>query len=269
MNLPASKLQRILNNAPIPFRLGDYISQGFQFMNRNFGMLLAFMLLSTMISFIMQVMPVGGMVLGVLIAPVLQIGYAQFAYAVTQERRAEFGEFFKGFNKIGPLISTYFLTALIGLAAMVPGLIFWYKAGMLDWFSGLMEEYPFFTNIPDLFDSVDTTLFGLGILAILIGALSITVLFAWALNIVWFFEVGPLEALSASRKLIGRNWLPFVSFIFVAGIIAGLGILLCGVGVLYTAPAMACAQFFAFADATRLFEDGEDDQSNTIDHFIV
>ena len=46
MSLPASRLQRVLNDAPVPFSMGDYISKGFDFMNKNFGMLLGFMLVS-------------------------------------------------------------------------------------------------------------------------------------------------------------------------------------------------------------------------------
>ncbi len=270
MSLPASRLQRVLNDPPAPFRLGDYISQGFQFMNQNFGMLLGFMLLTIVISFVVQIVPIVGIVISLLISPVLQIGYSQFAYAATRERRVEFGEFFKGFNKLGPLLATYLLTAIVSLLAILPGLLLWYQARMLDWFMGVMEDYPLLQDMPNLADTVDMTLFWLGFLLMIVGILVLSVLFAWALNVVWFFEVGPMEALNASRKLIARNWLSFVAFIIVASIVGTAGILLCGVGLLYTAPAMVCAQFFAFADAARLFEgDDEDNQPDIIDHFIA
>jgi uncharacterized membrane protein len=171
-------------------------------------------------------------------------------------------------NKILMLLATYLLTAIVSLLALLPGLILWYQAGVLDWFMGMMEEYPFIESVPELGDSVDMTLFWLGVLAMLIGGITLTILFAWSLNIVWFFNVGPVEALSASRKLIARNWLPFVLFYIITGIIAVIGVLLCGIGLLYTAPAMACAQFFAFADATKILED-DDNQPDIIDHFIA
>lgn len=269
MNLPASRLQRVLSDAPTQFRLGDYISQGFEFMNKNFGMLLAFMLLSFVISAFIQVIPIVGMFLSILITPVLQIGYAQFTYAAKRENRVDFAEFFKGFNKLGPLLATYLLTGVIGLLSILPGLLLWYQAGMLDWFMGIMEDYPFIENVPNLSDSVDMGLFWLGVLLMTAGVLVISVLFAWSLNVVWFFDVGPLEALNASRKLIARNWGLFVAFVLVAGLVAASGILLCGIGLLYTAPAMACAQFFAFADAARLFEGDDANEPDLIDHFIA
>jgi hypothetical protein len=268
MNFSASRLQRTLNDPPVPFNFGDYISRGFKIMNDNFGPFLGFMLLSTVISFFCQVIPVIGMFLSILITPVFQIGYAQYSYMVTTRRQADFGEFFKGFNKLGPLVGTYLLSGLIGLLAVLPGIFIWFQAGMWEWVSVLIEEYPFIQNLPDLFETVDVTLFSLGMVLIMIGALVVGSLFSWALNIAWFFEVGPMEALTASRKLIARNWLTFIGFLIVTGIVAACGALLCGIGVLYTAPAMACAQFFAFADATRLFE-SDNDQQDIIDHFIA
>lgn len=269
MNLPASQLQRILNGTPKEFRLGDYISRGLKFMNDNFGMLLAFMLVSGVISSFLQIIPIAGIALSVLVTPVLQIGYAQFSYVVIRERRVEFGEFFKGFNKFGPLLATYLLTGIITLLAMLPGLILWYQAGMSAWLTELFAEYPFIESVPDLRDSVDMTLFWLGFLVMVAGALLVGTLFSWALFLVCFFDISPLDALNASRKLIARNWLLFIIFMIVAGLIAASGLLLCFVGILYTAPAMACAQFFAFSDATGILEDPENQEPDIIDHFIA
>lgn len=270
MSLPASRLQRVLNDAPVSFRLGDYISQGFDFMNKNFGMLLGFMLVSLVISFFTQIIPIAGFFLGIIIGPVLQIGYSQFTYAAVKERRVDFAEFFKGFNRIGPLVGTYLLTVVILLAAMIPGLVLWFQAGVFDWFVGLMEDYPLISEVPDIWETVEMSYFWIGTLLIIAGVLAIGVLFSWALNLVWFFDISPMEALGASRKLIARNWLSYVIFIILSGIIAGIGLLFCGIGILYTAPAMTVAQFFAFADSSKILEDDSDDnQSDIIDHFIA
>lgn len=270
MSLPASRLQRVLNEPPVNFRLGDYISQGFDFMNKNFGMLLGFMLVSTVISFFAQIIPIAGIVLSIILGPVLQIGYSQFTYAAVKENRVDFAEFFKGFNRVGPLVATYLLSILIILAVMIPGLVLYYQAGMFDWFTTIMEDYPFMEDVSGFQDSVDMGLFMIGTLLIVTGVLAVGVLFTWALNLVWFFDIGPLEALAASRKLIARNWVSIILFLILSGIIAGIGLLLCGIGILYTAPAMTVAQFFAFADSSKILEDdGEAQQPDIIDHFIA
>ncbi|MCC7467539.1 MAG: hypothetical protein IT261_14755, partial [Saprospiraceae bacterium] len=157
MSLPASRLQHVLNDEPVPFRLGDYISKGFDFMNKNFGMLLGFMLVSMVISFFVQIIPIAGAILALIVGPVLQIGYSQFTYAAVKERRVDFAEFFKGFNRIGPLVATYLLTMLIMLAALIPGLVLWFQAGMFDWFLGIMEDYPFIEEVPDIWETVEVT----------------------------------------------------------------------------------------------------------------
>jgi uncharacterized membrane protein len=155
-------------------------------------------------------------------------------------------------------------------AILVPGLVLWFQAGMFDWIMGLMEDYPFTGSLPDITESVDMALFSLGVFLMLLGALVIGILFIWALNLVWFFDIGPLEALAASRKLIARNWVSVVIFLILAGLIGLSGVLLCGVGIFYTAPAMAVAQFFAFADSSKILEDDETDQQpDIIDHFIA
>lgn len=270
MNLPASRLLRVMNEAPRPFQLGDYLSKGFEFMNRNFGMLLAFMLLTLIFSGFAQSVPVVGFALSMALTPVFQIGYFQFAYAEIQEKRVDFAEFFKGFNKIGPLMVTYLLTLFLAILAVTPGLFLWYQAGFFDWLTEAMVDYPMINNMPDLGDMVDMQLFGLGTLVILVLGLSVMSLFSWSIYLVWFYDIAPLEALEASRKLIVRHWLVFIVFIIITALITGLGVLLCGVGVLYTAPAMACAQFFAFAGMTGLLDkDGFDQPDDTLDHFIA
>ena len=200
MSLPASRLQRVLNEPAIPFRLGDYISQGFEFMNKNFGMLLGFMVVSSLISVFAQFLPIVGFAMSILIAPVLQIGYSQYTYAVKKGAQPEFGEFFKGFNKVGPLVITYILMGLIMLAALIPGLYVWYQAGMFNWISSIMAEYPFMESVPDIRESVDMGLFAMGALLMFVATLVISLLFTWSLNLVWFFDIKPMEALSACAR---------------------------------------------------------------------
>ncbi len=269
MNFSVSRLQRTLSEAPIPFRMGDYINRGFKFMNDNFGLLVAFVLVSGVINFFCQSLPYIGFLLSMAVSPILSVGYAQFTYMVLRGHKPDFGEFFKGFKKAGPLIFTYLLMVVISLLAILPGLLVWYKAGMADWVMEMVNAYPLFEDIPGLGEMVDMSLFGIGLALILLGGLVVGLFLFWALQIAWFYEVGPLEAIDASRKLIARNWGNMLGFLILSGLIAAGGILLCGIGLLYTAPAMTCAHFFAFADATQLLEGDDEDKPDLTDHLIV
>lgn len=268
MSFPLSRLQRILDTPPAVFRTGDYISRGFQFMNEQFGMLVGFILVTTVISFFLQSLPFIGILLSFAVNPVLAIGYAQFIYNIKRGKSPDFGDFFKGFTKIGPLLITYLLMSVVSAIALVPGMLIWYKAGMMEWILEMIDAYPLFEEFPSLSEMVDMSLFWIGALVLMAGGLFVGLLFLWALNIAWFFDVSPLTALDASRKLVANHWFEILVFLLLTGLISVSGALLCGIGVLYTAPAMSCAQFFAFADTTNILED-EDTQPDLLDHFIA
>ena len=65
------------------------------------------------------------------------------------------------------------------------------------------------------------------------------------------------DAMEASRKVITKKWFMIFIFMIIIGIIASLGILLLCVGILFTFPAYLCMNFSAFADVTRLDEEGD------------
>ena len=269
MNLPFERLQRVLDEPPVPFRLGDYISRGFSFMNANFGQLLAFTLLYFIINGIIQSIPVVGAVAAIVVSPALQIGFYQFTYQVSRGARPDFNDFFKGFSKVGPLTLTYLLMVVVIVLILSPAIYFWFQSGLLDWYRDVMDQYPNIENITSLEENVDTSLVmtGMGIAFVL--GISLGILFIWALPIAWFYNVTPWQAVNASRRLVSKYWLNTLLFLLVAGLAGISGALLCGIGLLYTIPAMICSLFFALADITRLLEQDENAASDPIDHFIV
>ena len=124
-------------------------------------------------------------------------------------------------------------------------------------------------DLPIMTDTVDMSLFLLGTLLVIFGVLTVSILFSWALYIVWFYDCSPMEALQISRKLISRNWGAFIVFVILSGLISAAGLMLCCVGLLYAVPAISAAMFYAFADATQLLHEPNDADSDIIDHFIA
>jgi hypothetical protein len=47
-------------------------------------------------------------------------------------------------------------------------------------------------------------------------------------------NLGPIEAISESWRMLAQHWFRVAVFYLVMGIIAGLGVLACGVGVFFT-----------------------------------
>lgn len=56
------------------------------------------------------------------------------------------------------------------------------------------------------------------------------------------------EAMESSRKLINRNFWPFLGFFVILTLINVLGVILLGVGLLFTFPATYCMVYAAFED---------------------
>lgn len=61
-------------------------------------------------------------------------------------------------------------------------------------------------------------------------------------------RMGPIEAIQASIAAAKNDWLMFTVFAFVVGLIAGLGVILCGVGALASYPLLFTITSIAYRD---------------------
>lgn len=61
-------------------------------------------------------------------------------------------------------------------------------------------------------------------------------------------KLGAIDALKANIAILKTNFWMFVAFSLVAGLIGGLGTILCGVGVILTLPATTCIAAVAYRD---------------------
>lgn len=253
-NIPA-KIDRVLQEG-YEFRFGDYISKGFDLVNKNLGGFIGYVLVYLLISMVVGLVPILGQIAGFIIGPALLAGFYHVANRVDRGEQTAFGDFFKGFDKLGNLFLTSLLTILIVFVTAIPGGIVIFTSG-LSLTSFMMDE-----------PEINMSMIIVGALLMLIPLMYLTVSYLFAPMLVWFYDLRPWDALETSRKLVGKNLGIILGFVLVMGIIASLGILLLGVGLLYTIPAYLCATYAAFADITRLNEDDEAGSADLIDHFV-
>ena len=71
--------------------------------------------------------------------------------------------------------------------------------------------------------------------------------------------------METSRKIISKKWGLFFFFLFIMGLMVGLGLLFFIVGVFVTFPVLICASYAAFEDVTALLTEHEDD---LVDHLV-
>jgi hypothetical protein len=265
-DLPA-KIQRIIRDG-YTFRFGDYISQGFDIMNRNAGAFVGFILVFALISIGLAFLPFVGSIASILISPPLSVGFYIVAHKVVRGEQSEFNDFFKGFEKWGDLVLSSILRGLIGLGAALPGLIL-FGIGIFQGFSSRADDYEssdLLLNEPAW--NLNSMAWG-GLLLAILPAIYFGVSYIFAPLYVWFYGLKPWPAMEASRKTVGLQWWAIFGFLIVTSLIGGLGALLLLVGALYTAPAMTCAIYAAFADITDLNQEDEGEKDfDPIDHFV-
>lgn len=278
MSLPVN-LQRAIDNG-YEFRFGDYINQGFKIVQKNMGQFIVGTLVIFVIMFgvsmvsgvIGAALAFMGGVVGIILNQVinqatsaavtgpLTAGMFHVAQKTDLEQPSEFGDFFVGFNKWVPLFTTAIMATLVVLAASIPGIYLMFQGG-LD-ISALRGPAAM-----EILEEVDWANVGLGVLVALIPAVYFGVSYAFAPAITWFYGVSGWDALEASRKLVGRNFITVLGFMIVTGIIMALGVVLLCVGILFTFPVYNSAIYAAFADIVKLNASPDDRVEEIIDHF--
>ncbi|MGI9158801.1 MAG: hypothetical protein ACR2K1_03515, partial [Saprospiraceae bacterium] len=106
-----------------------------------------------------------------------------------------------------------------------------------------------------------------GFLLVIIPAAYMSIAFSWSAYFVWFFNMGPWDAMQASRRVIQREFWRILLFVIVTGLIGMSGLILLGVGLLFTYPAMLLMHYAAFSDVLRLEDHDTDSDADVIEHF--
>ncbi len=263
-NLPTN-VQRAIDEG-YEFRLGEYISAGFNLVQRNLGLFIAFMLVFFVINVAANIIPIIGPIAFSLVSYALIFGVAIAAHQLTNDQPLEFGDFFKGLQRVGDFI----ILMLITIGLLMPVIIL----------GGLLAFGPILSNLPELSSPegieelsdtmellVISPMFWVGFLLLMAGATYLTISLIWAPYFIWFYEMRAWNAIQASWKLTSKNWGMTFLFSLVVGLVAAAGLLLFCVGILFTYPAALCAQYAAFADITGLNEGDQNGGPDIIDHF--
>ena len=234
-----------------PFRVGHYISKGFEIFGKNLGSFVAFSLLSVLImSFVGSVPWVGAWASKFAMVPVLTAGIYLVAHEVNKGNTVEFGDHFMGFQHLVRLALAAMAISVITTAATVP--FFIANKGLLEWTWSLTE---FSASVS--FDSVDDFVaaypgFHSWKFLLLLPMIYLAVAYSWTRMFVVFYDLNVWEAMEASRKLISKNWLTYLLFSITLAVIGLGGLFGLFIGVFFTYPAMLCINYAAFEDITQL-----------------
>lgn len=257
MNNSQARIERLLNE-PINFKFSDYLSRGYELFQKDMGNFIIYALIFFALTMVIGFIPiVGSLANSFVVTPALTAGLYLYAQRLDKGERPEFGTFFKGFDYVGQLaLGTLVMWLIIGVT-LLPIVFLVKDSEIISWYKEVLANPgtpP--TELP-VFDIPWWTLL------LALPAMFLGILYAWTPFFIVLFKMEFWPAMEASRKLVIKNWLIFFLFNLVVGFIAGIGALLCCVGILFTYPAAMCMSYAAFADVSKVNladEEGEIEQ---------
>lgn len=90
-----------------------YVKRGQELFTQQAGLYLGFTLVAGVAMFVLFLIPLFGAVAAQVLSPPLLAGYHVVSRKVANNQPVEFGDFFKGFDRFGPLLVVGLLTALL------------------------------------------------------------------------------------------------------------------------------------------------------------
>ncbi|MCB0517754.1 MAG: hypothetical protein H6577_05095 [Lewinellaceae bacterium] len=255
---PKARIEAIIQEG-YDFKFGEYISRGFDLLQKNLGGFILYTLVYLAIVMVVQFIPfIGPVAVQFFISPALTVGFFLVAHKLDRGETAEFGDFFRGFDYIGQLALTSLVMTVIIIASIIPFFLAVAGSGLFEWYMDAMQMK---TEIGDL-----PQMPGWAFL-LLLPAIYLGIAYYWAYMFVVFHNLTFWEALESSRKLITKHWFIIFAFLLVTGLIMLAGAILLCIGILASLPAGMCMIYAAFADVTRL--NAEPSSGDDIERHLV
>ncbi len=236
-------IQQAIENG-YEFKIGDYISRGFDIFKQNPGGYIGFAILFFIISLIINMIPLLGFLIAIIVTPPLSVGIAISSHKQEGEGNMEFGNFFKGFDYIGQLIVAYIIMLVIYFVIALPLIIILGFSIFTSFASGdtdaILESYQAIAN--------------LGIWVVLFMAIFIYVgvSMRWTNYLIVFHKYDAVTAIKTSWQLVNKSWVWHFLFLLLCGLILIGGVIALLVGVVVAYPIIMAADYAGYADITGL-----------------
>lgn len=252
------KLQQIIENG-YQFELGDYISQGIDIFKRNIGGFLGYTLLAGLIIIIAMIIPIVNFFAYFILVPVLYVGYYLVAHRLARGERAEFGEFFKGFDYTGQLALWFLMMIIAMVIVMIPAII-----SMFGSFIAIANTDPadYADNPFWIYSLIPWWVYLFYLPLIYMG-----VSWRWAPLFIIFNKMNFWDAIVASHRITNKQWWMQLVFCIILYIFANVGVILLIIGVLFTYPLTLCMDYAAFSNITKLQQ--EDNITDSLEEHLV
>ena len=257
MSNSTNRLNAVLSDG-YEFRLGDYISKGFNIFGKNMGMFIGYLLVSFIISIGLSVIPILGQIASAFISAALTAGYYIVAHKTERGEYPQFSNFFDGFNDWVPLFLSTLIAAACIIGCMLPlGIFMIAKFG----FDDLVNN-----STPDFGAATVGIIVVLFIFILVLMYLGFSIIYT-SLFIV-FDKMDAWQAMKTSYAIVNQHFFSHLLFFIVWGFIAVLSAIPLGLGLLFTIPAYYCSIYAAWADITKYNEEPDTNNDDLLRHLI-
>lgn len=243
-----------LNTDRATFSIGKALSDGWNLVSKSLGYYILGGIITVVISLVLSIIPiVGGIANQVILAPCLMAGAVFVTWRISKGIGwADFGDMFKGFNFLSPIVvasviqfaATLILTVLFLLNYL--GEIYeLYKLAQGSGAYNNQEEIQ--AVVRHMFNPMSVLLF----LLLMLVVLFITLIWAFKIHFIVIYKMQAWPAMEMSRKIATNNLVPLIGFFLLMGLIIIVSALFCGIGLLFSLPLMIGATYSIFAQITH------------------
>ena len=247
-----------LVSSGISFSIGDAIGKGFDVFKKEMGLFIGagivFGIISIVTSAILAYVPVAGNILNQAISYCLVGGMVIMANKVLKNQSVSFGDGFDGFKFFGQIIVAYLIMAIFLFIASIPGLAILFAS-----FGTILMDIFLGNGDFSALSGIGFGAFFMAIPVILIPVIAIYTFYTLTFHFIVLNGMGAWEAMEASRKIVMKKFIKF----FIANIVIGLlmvsGVILLGIGLLFTIPLGIISTFMIYHTVVSKIDSEEPD----------
>jgi hypothetical protein len=242
------------------FSIGLAFSDGWALVSKNLGYYILGGVIAVVIGAGVGIIPiVGSIVNNLILSPCLLAGAIYVTWRISNGKGwTDFGDMFKGFNFLQPIVVSTFIQGLLTLLFTV--LIFYNFLPQLMHLFKISQGADAFTKqeeIRDAFLQLFNSKFVVSLVILMIVLLFISVLWAFKSHFIVIYKMQAWPAMEMSRRIARHNLLELIGFFILMFIIIIISAIPCGIGLLFSLPLMIGATYSAFAQITHCDQHNE------------
>lgn len=242
------------------FSIGQAFSDGWALVSKNLGYYILGGVIAVVIGAGVGIIPiVGSIVNNLILSPCLLAGAIYVTWRISNGKGwTDFGDMFKGFNFLQPIVVSTFIQGLLTLLFTV--LIFYNFLPQLIHLFKISQGADAFTKqeeIRDAFLQLFNSKFVVSLVILMIVLLFISVLWAFKSHFIVIYKMQAWPAMEMSRRIARHNLLELIGFFILMFIIIIISAIPCGIGLLFSLPLMIGATYSAFAQITQCDQHNE------------